>query len=210
MPRMSGLEALPELRRIAPNAAVVLYTAEADQQLRQAAVAAGAVDVLQKDATVADLAGMLAGALVRGVDESTLCVQVGPVESDAALEWIDNTARIVDAVRAHPELTDVPIDPALFDRFTHYLDTWREVAQTDDEFVWSAQAEPGEVAGLLDAWASIDRVDEEKLHELGLQWSTGRARQFFDVLTTSVLGALEQHEATLSLAERLRPQWGAN
>src|SRR5687768_5442088 len=75
MPRMTGLEALPELRRIAPRSAIVLYTAEADQQIRQAAVAAGAVDVLQKDASVGDLAGILAGALVRGAAESTLAVQ---------------------------------------------------------------------------------------------------------------------------------------
>ena len=208
MPRMTGLEALPELRRVAPRAVVVMYTAEADEAIHQAAVAAGAVDVLEKDATVADLAGMLAGALVRGADESTLSVTVGPVESDAALEWIENTSRIVEAVRANPGLTDQPIAPQVYDRFTHYLDVWRQVAEADDEFVWAAKAEPGEVAGLLDAWASIDRIDEDALGQIGLQWSTGRARRFFEVLTTAVLGALDKHEATVALADRLRPQWG--
>ena len=210
MPRMTGLEALPELRRIAPRAALVMYTAEADENIHQAAVAAGALDVLQKDASVADLAGMLAGALLRGADESTLTVTVGPFESDAALEWIENTSRIVEAVRDNPGLTDVPIAPHVYERFTHYLETWRQIAEADDEFLWAAKAEPEEVIGLLDAWGSIDRVDEEALGRLGLQWSTGRARRFFEVLTTAVLEALDKHEATLALADRLRPQWGQN
>lgn len=209
MPRMTGLEALPELRRIAPRSVVVLYTAEADQQIRQAAVAAGAVDVLEKDASVGDLAGLLAGALVRGADESMPRVQVGPVAAAAALEWIDNTARIVDAVRADPDVADVDIAPEVFDRFTHYLDTWRAVAQANDEFVWSAEAAPSEVADLLEAWASIDRLDEAALAQIGMQWSTGQGREFFTILTAGVLGALEKHEATVALADRLRPQWGA-
>lgn len=207
MPRMSGLEALPELRRVVPRAAVVLYTAEADAGVRQAALAAGALDVLTKDATVGDLAGILAGALVRGAEEQALSVQIGPIDSAAALAWIENTARIVEAVRAQPGLTDVPVPEAVFETFRRYLGLWHEVALADAEFVWAASAAPEEVTGLLDAWAAIDRIDDAALADLGLAWSSGEGRRFFELLTSSILRALEQHEATLSLADRLRPQW---
>src|SRR5688572_8012476 len=68
MPRMGGLEALPHVRDVAPAAAVILYTAESDEQLRQAAVAAGAVDVMSKDATISRLGSVLADALVRAAE----------------------------------------------------------------------------------------------------------------------------------------------
>src|SRR3954463_4025400 len=41
MPRMSGLEALPEIRTVAPHTAVVLYTSEADDGVYQAALGSG-------------------------------------------------------------------------------------------------------------------------------------------------------------------------
>src|SRR4051794_14081795 len=52
MPRLGGLEALPEVRSAAPAAAVILYTAESDEQLRQAAGAPRGGGGLGKDAPV--------------------------------------------------------------------------------------------------------------------------------------------------------------
>jgi DNA-binding NarL/FixJ family response regulator len=208
MPRLSGLEALPEIRRVAPRTSVVLYTAEADPGVRQAAVAAGAIDVLAKDASVADLATLLADALVRVADQGTLSVHVGPVDSSGALEWIENATRIVAEVRTHPDLTDQPVPPELFDTFQRYLSLWAEVAEADADFLWAATAEPEEVVGILEAWATIDRIDDQRLAAHGLAWSSGGARRFYEALTGAVLRALEAHEATLDLADRLRPQWG--
>src|SRR5947209_6978341 len=62
MPRMSGMEALPRIRQVAPRAAVVLYTSETDERVYQAALASGAVDVMDKAAGVADIAVHLSKA----------------------------------------------------------------------------------------------------------------------------------------------------
>src|SRR5205807_1189440 len=64
MPRLGGVEALPEIRRRAPSTAVVLYTAAADAPTYHAALAAGAVDVVPKRATGPDLVQTLVGALL--------------------------------------------------------------------------------------------------------------------------------------------------
>jgi CheY-like chemotaxis protein len=210
MPRLSGLEALPQIRRVAPGAAVVLYTAEADEGVYQAALASGAVSVMDKASTIGDLAVRLTDALLQSwaTPAADIGVHVGPVPSDAALEWIDNTAGIVAAVRAHPELTDEPVPAAVLDTFDEYLHGWREVAETDSQFVWAARATPEEVNRLIDAWATIDRIPDDRLQALGLDWSAPRGRLFFHAITEAVMAALAQHETTVALARRLQPQWG--
>jgi DNA-binding NarL/FixJ family response regulator len=209
MPRMNGLEALPEIRRVAPGTSVVLYTADGDEGVAQAALGLGAVGVMDKSVGIADLAGHLSEALLQAWGAaSNPYVTVGPVPSDAALEWIDNTAQIVSMVRAHPELTETPVPVDVLDTFEDYMRRWREVAQAESEFVWAATAEPSEVHRLIDAWATIDRIPEERLAEHGLAWSSPRGRVFFHAITEAVMEALARHEATLSLARRLEPQWG--
>jgi len=210
MPRMTGLEALPEICSVAPRAAVVLYTSEADERVYQAALGSGAVGVMDKTTGVAELAVRLSEALVRSWADpaADVVVKVGPVPSDAALEWIDNTCRIVAAVREHPDVTDVPIDPQVLDAFEDYLRAWRGIAETKGQFVWAARAAPDAVHRLVDAWAAMDRIADERLQALGLDWSSPRGRLFFQAITHAVLDALQHHEATLALARRLQPQWG--
>jgi CheY-like chemotaxis protein len=209
MPRMTGVEALPEITKVAPGAAVIVYTAESDDHVHQAAVAAGAVDVMVKDASVTDIAVRLTATLLRrwADPEAEIAVTVGPVPSDAALDWIDNTIRIVDAVEQHPEVTDTPIDPDVFGTFRAYLQTWRHIAETDEVFLWGARAAPAEVNRLIDAWGSIDRIDDDRLRGLGCDWSSAQGREFFHTLTSAVLAALDRHEETALLAARLQEQW---
>jgi CheY-like chemotaxis protein len=208
MPVLGGLEALPLVRAAAPSAAVILYTAEHDEQLRQAAVAAGAVDVMAKDATISRLGSVLADALVRAAEDAgDLSVRVGPIPSAAALDWVENTTKIIHAVRGRPDLLDTPVGDEVFETFEHYLEVWRDIAVGNDEFVWAARASSGDVERLVGAWASIDRMTDQQLDELGIEWSGPLGRQFFDALTAAVLEALAAHEATANLAARLQPQW---
>ena len=210
MPGMSGLEALPHVRAVAPAAAVILYTAESDEQLRQAAVAAGAVDALSKDATISRLGTVLADALVRAAEDAgDLAVHVGPIPSAAALDWLENTAKIINAVRRRPDVLDTPVDEAVFETFERYLQVWHDIAVGNEEFTWAARASSADVERLVGAWASIDRMTDEQLVELGIDWSGPLGRQFFDALTAAVLEALAAHEATANLAARLQPQWNA-
>jgi DNA-binding NarL/FixJ family response regulator len=59
MPKLEGTTLLEELRSAAPDTAVVVYTAEADEDVARAALAAGAAGVVLKEAPLADLARAL-------------------------------------------------------------------------------------------------------------------------------------------------------
>jgi CheY-like chemotaxis protein len=209
MPRMDGITALPRIRTVAPGAAVVLYTSDTDAGVHQAAMTAGALDVMDKGASLGDIGAILADVLVRSASDEAdeVAVQVGPVPSSAALAWITNTKGILDAVRRAGEVTDQAIEDEVLDTFTHYLDVWEAVAGTNPEFLWAARAPASEVERLVEAWASIDRIDDDRLHELGVDWSSSLGRSFFDALTAAVLRALTAHDNTVALAQRLEPQW---
>lgn len=207
MPVLGGIEALPQIRERAPNTAVVVYTAKADSGTHQAALAAGALDVLEKSAGgsfVERLADVLLGhwATVDAVD-----VRIGPVPSAAALVWIDNSTRIVEAVRDHLDELELAIDGEVLDAFLRFLSTWRAVAATSSEFVWVASAAPEDVTRLVETWAEIDRLPVETLHRLGCDWSPTQGQPFFRALTSGVLRAMEAHRATQQLAIALAPQW---
>jgi DNA-binding NarL/FixJ family response regulator len=62
MPRLAGLELLAELREAAPGVRVVVYTAEADEELVRGALDAGAAGVLLKESPLADLVRALDAA----------------------------------------------------------------------------------------------------------------------------------------------------
>jgi DNA-binding NarL/FixJ family response regulator len=55
MPKLAGSELLGELRRVAPETAIVVYTAEADEELARTALGAGAAALVLKEAPLADL-----------------------------------------------------------------------------------------------------------------------------------------------------------
>ena len=63
MPRLSGAELLTRLREISPATKLVVYTADADEQLVRDALAAGADAVLLKESPLPDLARALEATL---------------------------------------------------------------------------------------------------------------------------------------------------
>jgi two-component system nitrate/nitrite response regulator NarL len=209
MPRLGGIEALPQIRERAPGAAVVLYTARPDAGTHHAALAAGAIDVVEKTVVGSPLVDQLASALLGhwAGDEFQLEVRVGPVDSNAALVWIDNAKQIVDAVRRNPDALDTPIPGQVLDAFERFLDTWREVAATNNTFSWVARAAPAEVNHLVESWAVIDRISDQTLHRLGCDWSPPEGSPFFAALSSGVLAALDSHTETRRLADELRPTW---
>lgn len=66
MPRLSGAELVRELRRAAPRAGVVVYTADADDRLVGEALGAGAAAIVLKEAPVDDVARALGAVLAGG------------------------------------------------------------------------------------------------------------------------------------------------
>jgi two-component system response regulator DegU len=64
MPRLGGIEALPQIRERVPNAAVVIYSARLDAGTYHAALAAGAAGVVEKSVVGSVLVDQLANALL--------------------------------------------------------------------------------------------------------------------------------------------------
>jgi DNA-binding NarL/FixJ family response regulator len=62
MPKLDGAELLGELLAAAPRVAIVVYTADADEDVARAALAAGAAALVLKEAPLADLARALDAA----------------------------------------------------------------------------------------------------------------------------------------------------
>jgi CheY-like chemotaxis protein len=209
MPRLGGIEAMPDIRRRAPNAAVVLYTAQTDPATYHAALDAGAVQVLDKLGVARGFAGQLVAALRRGAAsaDAGMEIHVGPVSSSAARVWIANTRKILAAVGAHPEILDEAVPRAVLDLFGSFLDQWEAVAATTDEFRWVARADPDDVLRVVGYWAAIDAMTDDQLRRLGIDWSPPDGAPFFTALTTGVVTALHRHEETQRLAARLGEQW---
>ena len=210
MPNLTGVEALPRLREVAPDTAVVLYTSDADAGTYQAAIAAGALDVVLKEAPGDELVESLSDILVRHWTDAAAQpgVKIGPVPSAAALAWIDNATRTVEVVRAHPEVLDRPVPDSVFDAFTRFLRMWRDIAGANDDFFWAARAKPSEVGMLLEAWAAIGRIPEDRLAAIGCRRGVPEGRPFYLAVTAAILDAVQRFDATSELAATLTRQWG--
>lgn len=210
MPRMTGLEAVPRVKDVSPHTAVVLYTSDVDAFTYQAAMAAGAGGVLPKDRAGDDLIDALADILLRfwSDDLQNPGVKVGPVPSDAALAWIEASRAVLRVVREHPELVDRTVDAEVFDAFERLLDVWCDIAGAGPTFVWAARVKPGEVGALIEAFAAMDRVDEESLAALGCRKSDPTGTPFFQALTGTIVEAVRRYDETSELARRLGAQWG--
>jgi CheY-like chemotaxis protein len=210
MPNLTGVEALPRIHQVSPETAVILYTSDADAGTYQAALAAGAVDVVLKEAPGDELVSTLEEILVRHWTEASAHpgVRIGPVASEAAIAWIDNAVCVVEAVRAHPWVLDRPVPPSVFDAFERFLQVWRDIAEAADEFKWVARANPAQVGDLLEAWAAIGRIPDARLEEIGCRRSVPGGRPFYEAVTQAILDAVQRYDATSKLAATLAQQWG--
>lgn len=209
MPELTGVDALPEIRRTSPRTAVVLYSGEADQRLSGRALAAGAVAVMEKGAVgmsiVDGLAEILLGHLAS--PEAEVEIRLGPVDAAAARVWVNNTSTIVTAVREHPEVLDEPVPDEVLDQFTALLETWGTLADATEDFYWTARGDAVNVQTLVDWWARIDRLSPQQLDELGVHWSPPKGEPFFHALTACVMEALSARQDMDALVAVLKHQW---
>ncbi|MDQ1438975.1 MAG: hypothetical protein QOK43_2604 [Acidimicrobiaceae bacterium] len=211
MPVLDGVQALPLIRQVCPDAVILLFTAHADEAVQQLALSAGADRVWSKlEVPLPDMADELAGALLDRLDREgdRLALRLGPLPSSAARVWIRNTTAIVTAVRDHPAETGLDLPDRVYDLFLQYLAAWLAVAEAQDEFYWAAGADPESARLLIEAWAAIDALPDETIAALGCAWSPPEGEPFFHALTGAVMDALARHESTQDLVESLRGQWG--
>jgi DNA-binding NarL/FixJ family response regulator len=209
MPGRSGVEALPDILRQSPGTAVVLYTGEADPRLSGRALAAGALAVLDKVAAGPSIVDRLSDILLGhwAGPEADVELRLGPVDAAAARVWIANTLAIVAALRRHPDVLAEPVPEDVLDVFDQFLATWQALAAATEEFYWAARAEISVVERLVDWWATIDRMSDDKLAALGVQWSPPEGDPFFRALTAAVIDAVSSHREMQTLAAVLAGQW---
>jgi CheY-like chemotaxis protein len=209
MPILDGLAAMPEIRRVAPAATVVLYTANDDRASYQAALDAGALEVIEKTMGARRFVDQLVSVLVRKASQPDALVEVsvGPVRAEAARIWVANTRRIVEAFAAHPDVVGATVPDDVLELFRSFLDEWAAVAEGADEFRWVARSPIADIKRIVSYWATIDGMTDHQLDELGVHWSPPEGQPFFQALTTGVLATLERHEVTERLAARLVEQW---
>lgn len=209
MPVLGGVEAIPQIRLVSPRTAIIMYTAGADAGAYQAALAAGAVEVLDKAGVQADLVDRIAQVLVDHWAEpgADVEVRVGPVSAAAARVWITNTRKIISAVRAHRDEFDPAVPADVLDLFDRFLDLWWSVAEESEDFRWVARAAVEDMQRVVEHWAAIDRMTDADLMRLGISWSPPEGEPFFHALTAGVLQALVTRDETQQLAAALRTQW---
>ena len=78
MPILSGLEALPELRRVAPDAQIVVFSGFAAASVAEQTIALGAVSYLEKGATPTAIVATIEDALANGPGSPGLAVVGAP------------------------------------------------------------------------------------------------------------------------------------
>lgn len=66
MPRLSGVDLVVKLREVSPETRVVVYTADADEQIANDVLGAGAAALVLKEAPLADLVRALESTLAGG------------------------------------------------------------------------------------------------------------------------------------------------
>lgn len=206
MPVMGGLEAIPLLRDASPDSDIVLYTAAVEEESEKSAIAAGAVGLLEKQNVALSLVEDLSEMLVERWDDPSaeIAIRVGPVASESARLWVENSLQILAGLRRRPEVLGEPVRPELLDYMEQLLDSWASVAAETDSFVWVGRAPAEVVRDIVEAWARVDTMSDSQIAELDCQWSSPEARPFFHALTEAVLKALDRHEVTRRLAQSLR------
>jgi len=91
MPRLEGAALVAALREAAPQTAVVVYTAEADEQVAREALAAGAAALVLKEAPLADLGRALDAVRLGGS-------YVDPGVARAEAQAVELTTRELDVL----------------------------------------------------------------------------------------------------------------
>ena len=132
--------------------------------------------------------------------------RVGPVASDLALAWIDNSRALLHAVRRGDTPLSISAHEDLLDLCDSLLSVWAAHASRSETFDWSMDIGVDQLTRVAQQWLEIGRLTDDELARLGVSWAPPWTRPFADALTAGVLTALEAAgEDGAALAERLRP-----
>ena len=121
----------------------------------------------------------------------TVRFSVGPVDAGLARTWLENSRRIVAAVRAHRDRVPFVVEDALLDLADAFLTVWDE-STTGDVFAWSSSVDPESVEQLALQWRLLAGLGDDVMSRLGVTWAPPETTPMFDALLAGVIGALRE------------------
>ena len=141
-----------------------------------------------------------------------MLLEVGPVSSPAVIAWIDY-AEAVLAVTADEPASDVVdesfddyVPAEVYDQFAGYLQDWRPIAESTDEFHWMLDIEPEVAEYLVHTFFKLS-WRQARADDHGLRMSSS-AVVFNRHLVKRMLGSLSSEgPAEAEFAEHLRSFW---
>jgi hypothetical protein len=134
---------------------------------------------------------------------------IGPLPSAVATAWIDNSRRLLHAVRD----AEVPLAIArhedLIDLCDSLLTVWEAHAVRGDTFDWTLDVDVAQLIGVVRQWLEIGRLTDEELAALGCTWAPPEGQAFSTALEAGVLQALDDAgDEGAGLLDRLRATGG--
>jgi hypothetical protein len=125
---------------------------------------------------------------VRSEHDGLVAVEVGPLDANAAREWLQHAHWALDEIEAG-RLPAAPVPTAVVAIMRDYLRRWTLAAMDGDTFAWSAR-EDGDVLGLLMRhWLPVSEALAEASRRAGPTISA-RAGQFSETMAHALLMAL--------------------
>lgn len=131
--------------------------------------------------------------------------ELGPLASDMASTWIENSRALLHAVRANAASLHIEVDDHAMEFCAAVLDVWSSAAERDPVFEWTIDTTPEQLLMLARQWLAIGELDDDELACIGCTWAPAWTRPFSDALVAGVLAALERvPDHASDLVDRLR------
>lgn len=132
------------------------------------------------------------GGRVDAVSDPRVRFALGPVASDMARAWIDNSRQLLHAVRLNAGSLHIDVDDHAMEFCAAVLDVWSGVAERGEVFSWAIDTTPEQLLMLARQWLAIGALTDDELASIGCQWAPEWTRPFADALTVGVLAALQR------------------
>jgi hypothetical protein len=114
-------------------------------------------------------------------------LDIGPIPSDGAQEWIDQARFLVGLLRAGVAELPFAVPPEVLDEFDTYFADW-EIAAKADPFSWSREVDLVALRTLMQYWLNLAQMlaDRPENQPPG----SPEARIFYRTLVAAILAEL--------------------
>src|SRR5205085_1052310 len=105
-------------------------------------------------------------------------LRVGPIPTDGAYAWIDNTFALLDALERSPRLPFALVEETV-ETMRVQLQLLRDRIDSGDAVVeWVCDADGAELRSLLTYWVNIGQLSDDTLAAAGVGWGPEEAERF--------------------------------